>query len=392
MTEMALERVETQIAKGCRWLRFMPEIEAGYLREYAEHRIRRAPIWALVGTLIYDAVFFGDATMVPDQLHQLILMRFGVFTPFAIIATAFVMKWRSARNYDLLSLAVVLLGGSLPMLVVMDSSSDYLFAYQTGNVATFLFLAIGLRPRFPAMVTGLGLLFAIHLSICAQIPSFDSVTYQGMVTFYLTILIFLGLGAYFQEHADRKNFLNQLRATLLHSQLELQSERDELTGLFNRRPLSRIERDLWETASSRSVQVIMLDIDRFKLFNDVHGHLDGDDCIRAVAAAIVSRVGPHNSVFRFGGEEFLILLPDAGSDEAHILAEQIRQAIEGLAIEHRGLAPTGIVTASLGMAGGDTHAETLQELLRRADNALYEAKKLGRNRVSSAGFALQRIS
>ncbi len=390
MTEIPLDRIEAQLAKGFRWLRFTPEIEAAYLREYAEHRIRRAPIWAVVGTLIYDAVFFGDATMVPDQLEQLMLVRFGIFTPFAIIATLCVMKWRSARNYDLLSLAVVLLGGSLPMLVAMDSSSEYLFNYQTGNAATFLFLAIGLRPRFPAMVTGLGLLFAIHLTLCAQITTFDSVSYQGMVTFYLTISIFLGLGAYFQEHADRMTFLNRIRAASLHRQLEVQSERDELTGLLNRRPLSRIERDLWHAPSSRSVQVIMLDIDRFKLFNDVHGHLDGDDCIRAVAGAILATVGPFRSVFRLGGEEFLVLMADAGPNEAHALAEAIRAKIESLAIVHRGLVPTGIVTASLGIAGGNTRDETLQELLRQADNALYEAKRLGRNRVNADGAKLQR--
>lgn len=392
LTKMTLDRVERQIAKGFRWLRFTPELETIYLAEYAKHRISRAPIWALVGTLIYDAVFFGDATMVPDQLDRLILMRFAIFTPFAIIATALVMKWRSARNYDLLSLAVVLIGGSLPMLIAKDSTSEHLFNYQTGNVATFLFLVIGLRPRFPTVVLGLALLFAIHLTLCAQIPSFDDVTYQGLVTFYLTISIFLALGAYFQEHADRMNFLNRIRATSLHQELELQSERDELTGLLNRRPLARIERELWQTSSNRAVQVIMLDIDRFKLFNDVHGHLDGDDCIRSVADAIVATVGPLRSVFRFGGEEFLILLPDASQDDAHSLAEEIRRTIEALGIEHRGLVPTGFVTASLGIAGGETHHETLQDLLRRADNALYEAKKQGRNRISAGGFQLQRIS
>ncbi len=389
---MAPESIEKQIADGFRWLRFSPAIERAYLTEYAQHRIKRAPIWALVGTFIYDLVFFGDATMVPDQLDRLVLMRFAIFTPFAILATVLVMKWRSARNYDLLSLAVVLLGGSLPMLIAMHSTSPHLFIYQTGNVATFLFLVIGLRPRFPAVIAGLVLLCVIHLTICAQIPSFDSVSFQGMVTFYITISIFLALGAYFQEHSDRMNFLNRVRATTLHAQLEMQSERDELTGLLNRRSLARVERELWQAERSRSVYAIMLDIDRFKLFNDVHGHIDGDDCIRGVAGTIASTVRPDSRVFRFGGEEILVLLPDAGFDEACQMAEQIRQAIEGLAIEHRGLVPPGVVTASLGVAGGDTGDQTLQDLLRRADQALYDAKKLGRNRVSVGSLSLQRMS
>ncbi|MBC2773749.1 GGDEF domain-containing protein [Rhizobium sp. AQ_MP] len=392
MDKLGLDSIERQIQRGFRWLRFMPEIEAGYRQEFAEHRIRRAPLWAVVGTVIYDLVFFGDATMVPDQLHALIFARFAIFTPFAILATALVLKWRSARNYDLLSLAVVLLGGSLPMLVAMHSTSEHLFIYQTGNVATFLFLVVGLRPRFPAVLSGLVSLCAIHLTLCAQIPSFGEISYQGLVTFYITISIFLALGAYFQEHADRMNYLNRIRATSLHRQLEVQSERDELTGLLNRRSLARVERELWQFDQSRSVSVIMLDIDRFKLFNDVHGHLDGDDCIRAVARTIVTTADDRSTVFRFGGEEILIVTPDIGCDEAAVMAERIRRAIETLAIPHRGLTPSGVVTASLGVACGQTHDVSLQDLLRRADQALYDAKKLGRNRVSTGNVCLQRIS
>lgn len=390
---MGLGAIERQFQRGLRWLRFSPEIEANYCREFAEHRIRRAPLWAVVGTVIYDLVFFGDATMVPDQLDALIFVRFAIFTPFAVLATAVVLKWRSARNYDILSLAVVLLGGSLPMLVAMHSTSEHLFIYQTGNVATFLFLVVGLRPRFPAVLVGLVSLCAIHLTLCAQISSFDGISYQGLVTFYITISVFLALGAYFQEHADRMNYLNRIRATSLHQQLEIQSERDELTGLLNRRSLARVERELWTFDGNRSVFVVMLDIDRFKLFNDVHGHLDGDDCIRAVARAIVANSDARSTVFRFGGEEILILTPDLSCNEAAAMAERIRSSIETLAIPHRGLTPVGVVTASLGIAGGQTQDVNLQDLLRRADQALYDAKKLGRNRVSTASLTtLQRIS
>ncbi|PYB71192.1 GGDEF domain-containing protein [Rhizobium wuzhouense] len=392
MEETQLQTVERQLSKGVNRLRFDRAIEELYLRDYTEHRVRRAPIWALVGTFIYDLVFFGDATMVPDQLDALMLVRFGIFTPFAVVVTFLAMTRRNARDYDLLSLAIVLVGGALPMLVAMHSTSEDLFTYQTGNVATFLFLVVGLRPRFPSLIAGLILLSAIHLTICWHIPSFDSVTFQGLVTFYVTISIFLGLGAYFQEHSERMNFLNCLHATSLHQQLQWQSDRDELTGLLNRRSLVRIERQLWQSVESCAVFAMMLDIDRFKLFNDVHGHLDGDDCLRAVARAINNSVGTSASVFRFGGEEILILMPDARPDEAHAAAERIRLAIEDLAIRHEGLSPPGVVTASIGTAGGETKDLTLQDLLRRADKALYEAKKQGRNRVVPALAPLERLA
>ncbi|MDH4439965.1 MAG: GGDEF domain-containing protein [Rhizobium sp.] len=392
MAEVNLNQVEHQIARGFRWMRFQRDIESAYLEEYTRVRVRRAPIWAIIGTIIYNLVFFGDATMVPERLDRLMVVRFGVFTPFALLATLAVWKWPSARNYDLLSLSVVLLGGSLPMLAVMDSASPYLFNYQSGNIATFLFLAIGLRPRFWVMVTGLASLLAVHLGICSSIDSFDPVAFEGMVTGYVTISIFLAIGAYFQEQADRMNFLNRIRASLLQDRLQQQSERDELSGLRNRHSLRQVEKNLWEAgAADPVIQVLILDIDHFKLFNDVHGHLAGDDCIRRISTAISDTLGDRGIAFRYGGEEFLIILPGSDSEQALETAQSIRTVIERTAMPHRGLRPAGVVTASLGMAGGNRYEVSLQQLISRADLALYEAKRQGRNRVSVGSAPLKRI-
>lgn len=391
MQPVTLDQVDRQIATGTRWLRFQPAVEAAYSREFAAQRVRLAPVWAIVGTLIYDMVFFGDATMVGDRMHELMIARFGIFTPFAIIATLAIRRWPSARNYDILSLSVVLLGGTLPMAAAMSSNSPHLFIYQNGNVATFLFLVIGLRPRFHATLLGLVLLCWVHLTISSFIPSFDATTYQGLVTFYITISIFLALGAYFQEHADRMNFLNRLRASLLHDQLQQQSERDELTGLLNRRSLVRHSQVLRQPAGGRAcVHAVMLDIDHFKLFNDVHGHIEGDACIRVVSGCIAQVVGHDGIAFRFGGEEMLVLLPKADMDQALTIAETIRSAIESKAIPHRGLGCSGVVTASLGVAGGASEFD-LEDLLKQADGALYQAKRLGRNRVCTPAVMAQQF-
>jgi len=384
VSAVTLEEVDRQILNGFRFLRFKPAIEKLFLQDYAANRVRLAPIWAVVGTLIYDLVYFGDRTMMADVFSQLVLVRFGIFTPFALFSVIALRRWPSALNYDLLAICVAVLGVSLPMSIAMHSGSPYLFVYQNGNVAAFLFFVIALAPRFPTILLGLALMCAVQFTTTKLSGAFDDVVYTGIITFYVTLTIFLVLSAYFTEHKDRLNFLNQLRGSLLHVQLEQKSERDELTGLFNRHSLDRVRASIWrKNGEIASIAVIMLDIDRFKLFNDVHGHVEGDACIRAVCQCISQEIGGNGTAFRFGGEEILVLLPDTNCEVASAIAERTRRSIEALGIQHRGLGE-GHVTASLGVTCGRTSQETLEDLLKTADAALYEAKRAGRNTVTVA--------
>ncbi|MGG6895583.1 MULTISPECIES: GGDEF domain-containing protein [Rhizobium] len=387
---MTLEEVDRQIRNGFRFLRFKPAIEKLFLQDYAANRVRLAPIWAVVGTLIYDLVYFGDRTMMADVFSQLVLVRFGIFTPFALFSVIALRRWRSALNYDLLAICVAVLGVSLPMSVAMHSGSPYLFVYQNGNVAAFLFFVIALSPRFATILIGLVLMCAVQFTTTKLSGAFDDIVYTGIITFYVTLTIFLVLSAYFTEHKDRLNFLNQLRGTLLHTQLEQKSERDELTGLFNRHSLDRVRSSIWRANGEvASVAVIMLDIDRFKLFNDVHGHVEGDECIRAVCQCISREIGANGTSFRFGGEEILVLLPDTNCEVAFAIAERTRRSIEALGIRHRGL--DGHVTASLGVTCGKPSQASLEDLLKTADAALYEAKRVGRNTVTVGRAAMRQL-
>ena len=382
MESVTLADVERQIAGGFRLLRFTPAIEALFTRDYAAHRVGLTPIWALVGTLIYDLAHFGDISMMADVSQRLFLARFAVFTPFALFTVIALRLWPSARNYDLLAIAIGTLGALLPMSVGAGSASPYFFAYQTGSVATFLFFVVALRPRFPAVLVGLFMLCTIQFATTGLSGAFDPVTYAGIVTFYLTLTVFLGMSAYFAEHKERLNFIHQLRGCLLQAELQRQSERDELTGLLNRRSLARIHDRIWrESGHDTQAAVILLDIDHFKRFNDIHGHIEGDECIRAVSRCISRAVGSKGHTFRYGGEEILILLPGTQAEAAVAMAQAIRAAIEILAIPHHGLEGSGHVTASLGVASGRPAASSFAQLLADADVALYEAKRQGRNRV-----------
>ena len=382
MSVVTLEHVERQRARGFRFLRFCPEIEACFRKDYAAERVRLAVIWGIIGTLIYDLVYFGDRTMMADVFSGLVTARFFIFTPFVIACILAVRRWPNAALYDGLSVAIAVLGVTLPMVVATQSESPYLFVYQNGNSAAFLFFVIALRPRFPAILIGLVLMCASHFITTSLTGAFDAVTYSGIVTFYVTLSIFLAVSAYFLEQKDRQSFLNQLRGSLLYQQLEHNADRDELSGLLNRRSLARVRDTLWSDAS-HSIAAILLDIDHFKRFNDVHGHIEGDACIRAVSQCILTNADEAAHVFRFGGEEILVLSVGHTSLQALAQAERIRAAIEGLAIPHRGLEDS-CVTVSLGVALAFPLVTTLERLLQDADAALYEAKRLGRNTVALA--------
>lgn len=162
---------------------------------------------------------------------------------------------------------------------------------------------------------------------------------------------------------------------------------DGLTGIANRRHFD----DVFEKETRRCLRedqplsVIMMDIDHFKGFNDHYGHGAGDQCLQRVARALGGALArPADSLYRYGGEEFIALLPGTDADGAHEVAERLRATVEALAITHEYSSAAAVVTLSLGTAtqppqgGSEIDREAL---LKRADEALYAAKVAGRNRV-----------
>jgi diguanylate cyclase (GGDEF)-like protein/PAS domain S-box-containing protein len=174
------------------------------------------------------------------------------------------------------------------------------------------------------------------------------------------------------------------------SQLHVFAFQDGLTSVFNRRRFD-LELALQSQQDARKkdrgfVAVVMVDVDRYKSYNDRYGHQAGDECLRAVAQAIASSAKrPEDIAARYGGDEFALILKDTDPDGARVVSERIRQAIESLQIPHVA-SPAGIVTVSCGVAaqrpdnGGD-----ILNLVAAADRALYAAKRGGRNRTCVAG-------
>jgi diguanylate cyclase (GGDEF)-like protein len=160
---------------------------------------------------------------------------------------------------------------------------------------------------------------------------------------------------------------------------------DGLTGLANRMTYDARLAQEWRRAAETegTLALLMIDVDHFKSFNDAYGHLDGDACLRAIAG-VLSETAPAGALAaRYGGEEFVVLLPGVAAPPAAEVADRIRRAVEKLYIRHAG-ASGGHVTVSIGAAetapATDTQPSSLIEL---ADDALYRAKKRGRNLVVS---------
>ncbi|MBT4277940.1 GGDEF domain-containing protein [Candidatus Falkowbacteria bacterium] len=177
--------------------------------------------------------------------------------------------------------------------------------------------------------------------------------------------------------------IKQLRARV--AELEAERGKDPLTGLNNRlrmdkiiaREISRVTRN-----GNDKLSVLMLDIDNFKKINDEYGHFVGDEVLKKVACFIKEIIRKADVPFRYGGEEFLILLPDTFVKGAKLFAERIRLAIK----EHTfycTIKGSFNCTISGGVAGWDYH-QTQDTLMKRADDALYQSKHNGRNRITVA--------
>ncbi len=168
----------------------------------------------------------------------------------------------------------------------------------------------------------------------------------------------------------------------LREALRTQSVRDALTGLYNRRYLEEtLERELRRAArAEQSLGILMLDLDHFKNFNDTYGHDAGDVILRETAASLTKGVRAEDFVCRFGGEEFVVILPTANPETARARAERLRSKIRELTIMHQGKS-LGMVTISVGVAAYPVHGMSPKGLMAAADAALYEAKRGGRDRV-----------
>jgi diguanylate cyclase (GGDEF)-like protein/PAS domain S-box-containing protein len=171
----------------------------------------------------------------------------------------------------------------------------------------------------------------------------------------------------------------------LREALRTQSIKDPLTGLYNRRYLTEmLDREIRRAVrSEQRLGVLMIDLDHFKKFNDTYGHDAGDSVLRETALFLTKSIRIEDMVCRYGGEEFVIILPTADLNASHGRAERIRSKIRELTVLHQGQS-LGMITISVGVSALPMHGTDPKRLLEAADAALYRAKREGRDRVVDA--------
>jgi diguanylate cyclase (GGDEF)-like protein len=173
----------------------------------------------------------------------------------------------------------------------------------------------------------------------------------------------------------------------LNSELAEQARTDSLTGLGNRMKLHEDLSAYHDVAvrTDRWYCLAICDLDLFKRYNDTYGHIAGDEALRRVGAVLAHESRSEDSAYRYGGEEFVVLLRDTALDQGVVAMERLRRAVENLGIRHDREASPDLVTISVGIAARDPRRESTPDtVLELADDALYRSKRHGRNRTSAS--------
>jgi two-component system cell cycle response regulator len=178
----------------------------------------------------------------------------------------------------------------------------------------------------------------------------------------------------------KKRYADKLRHNM-HLSLEM-AITDQLTGLHNRRYMARhLDTLLNNATAAKPISFLILDIDYFKSVNDTYGHDSGDEVLREFSSRIAANIRGIDLAARYGGEEFVVVMPDTDVGYAFTVAERLRQSIESVPFNLTRAAKKIKVTTSIGIASSPGTPDKPDALLHRADQALYRAKREGRNRV-----------
>lgn len=291
----------------------------------------------------YNA-FFGNMAIALPMFCMVLAFSYGL--------------WDIRRNGVSLRISLIL-GGALTLVI-----SAMVYAAEGPSVLWLYPLAVANYVMLPTR-------YALALNLLAIIlvlPSTFADVDIAMRFFPSMLLVSVFLHIYSHQLS--------LKSQMVHRLIT----QDKLTSIGNRRALDELMERIQNRPKGQSSQIamLMLDLDHFKAINDTYGHQEGDKVLQAFSSLISVRLRREDHLFRFGGEEFVVVLEGAGLEGAVRVAEDFRQLVEGA-----GLGPKGDLTVSIGVAALGA-GEFIDGWITRADSALYEAKNKGRNRVHMA--------
>jgi diguanylate cyclase (GGDEF)-like protein len=289
---------------------------------------------------------------------------------------------------------LLVLGVAFAAIVLIFSESRYPLLFVLYPVLLLVDLLLGFSGASIAVLGAC--LFSVYFTMHHQ-GSFAEWPHNLAISPNFALQLYLGFHmiALFPASIrsfERKRLESELRDA--NARLTMLASIDGLTGVANRRALDERFAQEWSRAMRvrTPLVLLMIDLDHFKQYNDLYGHHAGDLCLQSVSKVILSMARrPQDLAARFGGEEFVLILPQTTLEGARTIADQLREAIYDLEIEHRG-SKWGRVTVSIGCASHTpARGENYPVLLELADTALYQAKQAGRNCVESSALAEQEV-
>jgi len=311
------------------------------------------------------------------QFEPIYVLRIAIACPALVVILAATYVPALRRHYQAIAAVAVIVNGLAVMTISALAARAGVPQFQMGDVLVVVYatLFLGLLYR---VVVAVGICL-----VCAFVSIGLVLGVHGQdLVFAASVLVATTLMGVLS--AARVETL--MRTTFIETQLLNDiAERDGLSGLYNRRMFDTLTRRLWHQAQreQEALQIILVDIDHFKRYNDLYGHQAGDDCIRKVANVIARAARrPLDFCARYGGEEFALVLYAPSSVDPAALPEQLRREIMAQGVPHADSDAANVITVSIGSAIVEPGSKrSLAGLIQTADEALYRAKQIGRNRV-----------
>jgi diguanylate cyclase (GGDEF)-like protein len=392
--ELAIAQIERLSRRGFQRLALPEPLENGFEQSTFVQRSERLWVEGLIAIGLYNIYVIADYFIRGGGSWFPLQIRLCVITPIALLINISV-RWRPNKIYRETSIALASCLIGITHLYLESSIGAISSAYaQVGMIATLIFVNVVMRSQFAYAVASSAILLMSDLVFLHQDHFLSASDKLLGITLAVCAVSMTVVANYSIGRDERLGYLMRLRSEIQSSELsflnvELQkiSYIDNLTGLANRHSYELQFSKLWKEAvdSERCLSAIVIDLDHFKITNDTRGHLYGDRVLVRVAALLLQSLRCKDDfAARFGGEEFVVLLPETNREGALIVAERIRKLVEvagSPALPEPGSHPR-LSTVSCGVATcWPDELNCKEDLLDSADKALYQAKSAGRNQV-----------
>ncbi len=378
-------------------LHFPPALEDRFEAETRLQRNRMLMTAGGAGLVIAGAFYFVLLALLPDVADTTRSLYLGML-PLSL-AAILLMRLNPApvvRESAILAANLACVGACLYLFTLSHAPDASVFV---ASLAVLMVCsAIGAQLRFGYALVSTLVIVGAYAAAVDMRPSLDEPVRQTLKFSAFCIAAYGLMANWRLELEHRRNYLAGLKDRLqrhdaMRRTLELDelTRRDPLTGLANRRAYDTWLATVWQRAAAEEgrIGLIVVDIDRFKEYNEFCGHDAGDNCLKKIAVCLRDQLrGTSDQIARLGGEAFAILLPGLSEDICADVAERLRLSVERLELPHLALGMNGSLTVSCGVASHVVQpGSTPSSLYQAADTALHQAKIFGRNRVCIATLA-----